>query len=150
MNQENWEEARYDILKKYYMELYKEEPTTTRLREYKNGHVKRGGVLRRIDICIEIFERSRKRPIPNRRKHFVVELPELTKRERFFMEALVMKFIMQGRLFPRWVRGIDLYETLDELNENKKEVNPAALQICADNSHQGKTIPEDMSSARVI
>lgn len=146
MNPEKWEEAKHEILKNYYIELYGEEPQDTRCKEYKNGNVAKGRVLRRIDICIEIFERSLRKLKQNKRRCIVLELPELSKRDRLFLEHLIIKFVMQGRLSTPWVREIDLDEILDEDNENKKELNSAVLAICDVDGHHGNTIPESKSS----
>ena len=147
MNEENWVEAKHEIMKKYYMELYKEEPQETRRKEHKNGNVAKGRVLRRIDICIEIFEKSLWKQKRNRRRHIVLELKELTKKEKFFMEGLIIKFVMRNILPIYWVRGIDLDNNLEDINEEKKELNSVALAICDGDSHHEKAVPESSSSA---
>jgi hypothetical protein len=50
MSQDKWEDTKHEILKKYYLFLYKESPTDTRKKEYLHGNIARGGVLRRIDV----------------------------------------------------------------------------------------------------
>ena len=115
MNEEKWQDAKAEILRKYYKELYQEEPHETRQNEYRNGNVSKGLVLKKIDLCIEIFERSLLSSTPTKRNRVVLELEELTTSEKFFLENLLIKFMLQGRLAPKWIRDIDLTKSLSDL-----------------------------------
>lgn len=119
MKQEEWEDAKYDIMKKYYVELYGEEPREARLKEYKNGVVSKGRVLRRIDVCREIFENTGRRIRPRRKRRIVIEI-EWNERDQFFAENLLIKLILQGRLPMSWIRNIDLAQRLNGSTEEKK------------------------------
>jgi hypothetical protein len=119
MNEQQWDDAKHDLLRKYYVELYKEDPIETRRKEIKNRHVAKRLVLRRIDICIAVFEKSLKRPLRNRRRRVVLELDPLTVREKFYLENLLVKFVLEGRLSTTWIRNIDLAKSLPELLEEE-------------------------------
>ena len=81
MKEDQWQDAKAEILMKYYKELYKEEPVETGRKEYLNGNKSRTVLFKNMDLCIEIFEQSLLRSTPTKRRRVVIELQELTASE---------------------------------------------------------------------
>lgn len=142
MNVDEWVDAKHEVVMKYFMELYKETPKETRKKEFLCGHVSKRedgskeGVFRKMGICLEIFERSLRRHVPNKRRRVTLELEELTPREKYFLENLLIKFVMQGRLSGRWIRDIDFGQCYPEEKERKKEMNSGLLMIMDEESKE--------------
>lgn len=140
MGEEKWQEARIDIIRKYYVELYGEEPHQTHMKENQMGRKGERRVFKKLDTCMEIFNRSLRRPQANKRKCTWLELKEWTKQEKYFFESLVFKHAIEGRLPTRLVRNIDLDASMEEETGIKNELNSECLMVkeeknsCAENN----------------
>lgn len=95
-----------------------------------------------MDICIELFRRSIPQLKPNKRRYVMLELEKLLPTEKYFLESMLIKFALQGKVPARLVNGIDLNETMDEENQIKKESNPECLVVVEQQNSSAENIPD--------
>ena len=136
MKKGEWKDARIDIIRKYYMELYGENPRETHLKENRMGRRSERRVFRKIDICVELFNRSLGQPKPNKRRCFWLQLEELTRQQKFYCENLVIMWALQGKVPLSWLRGIDLDAIPDEETEHKTESSAECIVVVDESSSQ--------------
>ena len=148
MRKREWEDARIDIIKKYYTELYGEDPRQTHLKENRKGRRSERRVFRKIDICVELFNRSLGQPKPNKRKYVWLELKELTRQQKFYCENLVIMWALQGKVPVSWLRGIKLDAIPQEEAEPKTEPGTESIVVVDESCIQAKknheSIPDSM------
>ena len=141
MSEQKWQETRIDLIRKYYVEIYGEEPRETYDKEKGKGRSGERRVFKKMDICVELFSRSLWRPQRNRRKCFFLDLKEHTSQERFFFENLLIDFVLEGRLPTSIVRTIDFDIDIGQYIKRKKESNPGLLASEEVSGGQAENIP---------
>ena len=147
MGEDEWQQTRIDLIRQYYVDLYGEEPRETHLKENRKGRRNERRVFRKIDICIELFERSLPKGKSNKRKCMWLQPKELTSQEKFHSENMLCKLALAGRVSASLLRGIELGAGPGQENERKKESNSGELMIEEQSHSQAENNPESRAEA---
>ena len=147
MGEDEWQQTRIDLIRQYYVDLYGEEPRETHLKENKMGRRNQRRVFKKIDICIELFERSLPRAKSNKRKCMWLQPKELTSQEKFYSENMLCKLALAGKVSASLLRGIELGAGPAEENETKKESNSGELMIEEQSHSQAENNPQSRAEA---
>ena len=138
MRKREWTDARVEIIRKYYTELYGEDPRQTHLKENRMGRRSERRVFRKIDICVELFNISLGRPKSSKKRWVWLQLQELTRQQKFYYENLVIMWALQGKVPLSWVRGIDLDAIPEEETEHKTEPGTECIVVVDKNNSQAQ------------
>ena len=147
MKEDEWQQTRIDLIRQYYVDLYDEDPRETYLKENRKGRRNERRVFKKIDICIELFERSLPRAKSNKRKCMWLQPKELTSQEKFYSENMLCKLALAGKVSASLLRGIELGAGPAEEKESKKESNSGELMIEEQSHSQAENNPESRAEA---
>ena len=147
MGEDEWQQTRIDLIRQYYVDLYGEEPRETYLKENSKGRRNERRVFRKIDICIDLFQRSLPKGKSNKRKCMWLQPKELTSQEKFHSENMLCKLALAGRVSASLLRGIELGAGPGQENETKKDSNSGELMIEEQSHSQAENNPESRAEA---